>query len=291
MKNYRNSLPPLDYLLFFEAVARHGNFTRAAQELNVSQAAVSKRIKALEAMLALDLVSRSGRNVTLTPNGVKLGNTAREALDHLQSGVRQMRSITPEKLSLASNVAVSQYWLTPRINEYLIGRDAVPITLTTADRDADLFNQDNDVVIFYGADIPTGWDGKALFDEVWLPVAAPGLVAAARDVTGCTLLDFEKLTPKWVNWRDFIDLSGFTAFADAPQVKLGSYGSSLDAALRGKGLALGCAEILRSEFEAGRLVPLTDYQITTDRSYFVIWKTGQMTERTRELLRDIEIEI
>ena len=289
MKNFRGNLPPLDHLLFFEAVARHGNFTRAAEELNVSQAAVSKRIKSLEMRLGIDLLIRNGRAISLTRNGRKLAASTSEALDFLNSSLTQIRQATPDRLSLAANIAISQFWLTPRINEYLIGRNAVPITLTASDRDADLFGPDSDVIIYYSTDIPKGWDGAVLFEEVWLPVAAPGLLTGGRDITGFTLLDFEKLTPKWFNWRDFIDLTDHTGFAEAERVKLGSYGSSLDAALRGKGIALGCPDVLHYEIEANRLVPLTDYQINTGRRYFVVWKPGHMTQRIRDLLSDVGI--
>ena len=289
MKKFRSYLPPLDYLLFFEAAARHGNFTRAADELNVSQAAVSKRIKSLESQLNLELVTRNGPSISLTPTGHKLAASTTEALDFLNSSLTQIRQTNPDRLSLAANVAISQFWLTPRVNDYLITRNAVPITLTTSDRDSDLFRPENDVIIYYSTDIPRGWDGAILFDEVWLPVAAPGLITPGSEIAAQTLLDFEKLTPKWFNWQDFIGLNEHSEFAGAERVKLGSYGSSLDAALRGKGLALGCPDVLHYEIEANRLVPLTEYQIKTGRSYFVVWKPGHMTNRIRDLLSEIEI--
>ena len=289
MKNYRSNLPPLDYLLFFEAVARHANFTRAAEELNVSQAAVSKRIKSLEMRLGIELIIRHGRKVTLTQNGQRLAASTSEALDFLSTNLSQIRQTKPGRLSLAANIAISQFWLTPRINEYLIGRDAVPITLTASDRDTDLFEQDNDVIIYYSTDIPKGWDGAVLFDEVWLPVVAPDLIAGNTEVAALKLLDFEKLTPKWFNWTDFINLNDHAIFAGSERVKLGSYGSSLDAALRGKGIALGCPDVLHYEIEAKRLLPLTEYQVNTGRRYFVVWKPGQLTQHIRDLLSEIGI--
>jgi len=291
MKNFRSILPPLDYLMFFEAVARHGNFTRAAEELNVSQAAVSKRVKSLEARLGVDLVKRNGRAFTLTQQGRNLASNTTEALNFLSTSIQEIRRTNHEKLSLAANVAVSQYWLTPRINEYLIGRNAVPITLTASDRDADLFLLENDVIIYYGTSIPTGWDGALLFDESWLPVAAPDLIAEWADITALPLLDFEKLTPKWLNWSDLIDLKPYSEFVRSNRVTLGSYGSSLDGALRGKGIALGCPDVLHYEISARRLVPLMDYRVDTGRSYFVIWKPGHLTQRIRNLLAEIEIRI
>ncbi|WP_347310783.1 LysR family transcriptional regulator [Defluviimonas sp. SAOS-178_SWC] len=292
MKNFRRSLPPLDYLLFFEAVARHGNFTRAAEELNVSQAAVSKRVKVLEDWLGLPLVHRSGRNISLSRNGKTLAANATEALDYLNSCLQQMRRTTgTERLSLAANVAVAQYWLTPRINEYLLGPNAVPVTMTASDKDADLFSLETNAVFFYGSDIPTGWDGAPLFEEIWLPVAAPSLISSTSCFPTATLLDFDKLTPKWINWSDFAALSGNSEIAAAPKVNLRSYGSTLDTALRGKGIALGCPSVLQFEIEAGRLVALEDYQLRTGRSYFIIWRMGSMSDRTRALLGEVGIRV
>ena len=290
MKDYRSKLPPLDYLLFFEAVARHKSFTRAARELNVSQAAVSKRVKVLEHWLGVALITRNGPRVSLTKGGHKLASSTSEALEYLSSGVSQLRQSTHDKVSLASNVAFSQFWLTPRLNEYLLSPDAVPVTVTASDKEADILDQDNDVVIYYGGDIPTGWDGVALFDEIWQPLVAPSLLAKSPDIGTCTLLDFDKLALQWINWAGFADLTDHAEFATAPRVNLGSYGSSLDAAIRGMGLALGSADVLSYEIEARRLVPLDAYQLCTGRTYFVTWRTGTLSERSSELLRRIGID-
>ncbi|MGR3624047.1 LysR family transcriptional regulator [Pseudophaeobacter sp.] len=291
MKNYRRTLPPLDYLLFFETVARHKNFTRAAEELNVSQAAVSKRVKFLESWLGVELMTRNGRTVDLTKAGHKLAANASEALEYLALGISQLRQGSHDRLSLASNIAVSQFWLTPQVNEYLLSQDAVPVSITASNKESDVLNQDHDVVVYYGNDIPSGWEGEVLFEEVWQPVAAPSLLAKEPDLARSTLLDFDKLALKWINWPDFIDLSDSEELTAAPRVNLGSYGSSLDAAIRGKGIALGCVNVLRYEIEAGRLAPLDGYTLNTGRTYFVIWRVGTLSQRTRDLLRDVGIDI
>lgn len=291
MKNYRRTLPPLDYLLFFETVARHKNFTRAAEELNVSQAAVSKRVKFLESWLGVELMTRNGRTVDLTKAGHKLAANASEALEYLALGISQLRQGSHDRLSLASNIAVSQFWLTPQVNEYLLSQDAVPVSITASNKESDVLNQDHDVVVYYGNDIPSGWEGEVLFEEVWQPVAAPSLLAKEPDLARSTLLDFDKLALKWINWPDFIDMSDSEELTAAPRVNLGSYGSSLDAAIRGKGIALGCVNVLRYEIEAGRLAPLDGYTLNTGRTYFVIWRVGTLSQRTRDLLRDVGIDI
>ncbi|WP_238705156.1 hypothetical protein [Parasedimentitalea marina] len=88
-----------------------------------------------------------------------------------------MRQGSHDKLSLASNIAVSQFWLTPQVNEYLLSRDAVPVTVTASNNESDILNQDYDVVVYYGNDIPSGWEGEILFKEFWQPLAAPSLIA------------------------------------------------------------------------------------------------------------------
>lgn len=290
MKNFRRSLPPLDYLLFFEAVARHGSLTRAAKELNVTQAAVSKRVKLLEEMIGLSLLHRQGRNITLSEKGAKLAKSSTEALDYWSLCLQQLkRAPTENRLSLAANVAVARFWLTPRISEYLLGQNAVPVTLTSSDKDADLFVLHADATIYYGHDIPAGWEGTRLFEEVWLPVAAPGWAGRENGIATATLLDFDKLTPKWIDWADFVTIMGSSSLAKANRVNLGSYTSTVDAALRGKGIALGCPDVLHAEIEAGRLVAMQEFELRTGRSYFAIWQPGGMSDNIRALLNRVGI--
>ncbi|MEM7177748.1 MAG: LysR family transcriptional regulator [Pseudomonadota bacterium] len=290
MKNYRHLLPPLDYLLFFEAVARHRNFTRAAEELNVSQAAVSKRVKVLEDWLDMPLVYRHGRRIELSRNGENLAEKTRDSLDYLAMGLQQIRrSSDQDRLSLAASVAIAQYWLTPRINEYLLSPGAVPVTLTASDKDSDLFSSDADAILFYGPDIPVGWDGIVLFEEIWMPVAAAAQAMSFQGFETATLLDFDKLTPKWINWGDFAELTGNAQIAGAKRVNLRSYGSTLETATHGRGIALGCPDVLRNEIEAGRLVGLADFEYRTGRCNFLIWRPGHMSDRRRALLGDVGI--
>jgi LysR family glycine cleavage system transcriptional activator len=289
MKNYRHSLPPLDYLVFFEAVVRHGSFTRAANELHVSQAAVSKRMKVLENLLGFPLIERNGRSIRFTPKGQKLASETNEALDYLDKSIRRMQSTKNQGLKLASNVAVSQFWLTPRINEYLLRSHPVPITLTASDKQSDMLNMENDAVIYYGTEIPLGWEGTLLFEEIWLPLIAPSISNSRSTLISNTLLDFEKLGLNWINWPDFISRTQHAGFSETHRISLGSYGNTVYAAIKGKGIALGCPDVLRNEIESGALIPLYDFQLKTQRSYFVIWKSGTMTSQLHLLLSDVGI--
>jgi DNA-binding transcriptional LysR family regulator len=278
MRNFRRTLPPLDYLLFFEAVARHKSFTKAAGELNVSQAAVSKRVKHLENWMGKPLVSRNGPKIELTADGYLLASYTTESLEHLSLCFNKIKTANDIPFTLAANTTVSQYWLAPRINDYLLSNNATPVRLTSSDRDSDLLSLDNDLVIYYGSDIPVGWDGISLFEEVWVPLISPSLINDNTDYGALTLLDFDKLAPKWINWPAFLNLVESQDFKDATQINLDTYGRSLDAAIKGKGIALGCPEVLHFELEANRLLTLDRFKIKTGRNYFAMWKSGSKNQ-------------
>lgn len=235
------------------------------------------------------MIHRHGRNINFTKDGLKLANKTSEALDHLDKCLIQLQSVSNNGLRLAANVSVSQFWLTPRINEYLLRSNPVPITSTASDKDSDLLNYENDAVIYYGEYIPKGWEGALLFKEVWLPLAAPDLPNLGSELSTNILLNFEKLTPKWINWSDLADRSDLSELSGAQRRNLGSYANTVYAAIKGKGIALGCPDVLKSEIESGRLVPLHNFQIKTERSYFVIWRSGTMTQQLRSLLNEVGV--
>lgn len=289
MKQYRQTLPPLDYLLFFEAVARHGSFTKAAAELNVSQAAVSKRVKYLEDWVGVPLVHRHGPTIKLSGDAQDIADRTAEALDHLSLCLSRILRPRDAPFTLAANTTVSHFWLGPRINDYLLGSNARPVRLTSSDRDSDLLDHENDLVIFYGSDIPNGWDGTLLFKEVWVPLVSPDLANDRTEYSALTLLDFEKLTPKWINWPAFLKKMEHPDFSQSLQINLNTYGRSLDAAIKGKGVALGCPDVLHYELEASRLVALDRFQLETGRSYFVIWKAGTMSQQIRDIMSGLRL--
>lgn len=119
MKSFRHRLPPLNGLLIFEAAARHLNFTLAAQELHVTQAAVSKQIKELEHHLGVSLFVRNGRRVALTGDGHYLQTKVGASLQFLCEAVEAVSAATPPRgIVLSANTAMSQLWLGPAMRRF-----------------------------------------------------------------------------------------------------------------------------------------------------------------------------
>ena len=173
MKRYRSSLPPLDALIFFEAAARENSFTRSAAELNVTQAAVSKRIRELEAHLGVPLFERRGRKLVLTRAGAALHDKTVMALEFLDSACKSLRDDGGEIVRIAANTAISHFWLGPRLKTFGLTDPPPAVEVRTSDRLSDIVDGENDLAVIYGYGDTPGWECTRLFPERLVAVASP----------------------------------------------------------------------------------------------------------------------
>lgn len=281
----RHALPSLRALGVFETAARHENFTAAARDLNVTQAAVSKTIQTLEADLGCALFTRSGRTIRLTRTGRALYERTRSALDYLEEGCSQIRmgsGGTP--VTIAANTAVSHFWLGSRLRRYADVAPSDSVRLITSDRDADLTDEDNDLAVLYGYDQRVGWSQAKLFDEELVPVAsrrylqeggllerlplAPPLVAEQ------TVLDYELQGAGWMNFGTWLEWAGVhTRCRDRHRV-FSSYALAIDAMLDGEGLALASRPLLSRMLAGGDVVEVSDLRLHTERAYYLGFRPG-----------------
>ena len=299
MNKFRRILPSLDALVFFEAAARLNSFTRAAGELYVTQAAVSKRIRELEARLGLALFRRDGRRLSLTPSGRRFYESTGMALEFLDDACRQAIGDQPERVRIAANSAVSLLWLPPRLRQFGLGSHSANVNLATSDRLADTLDIDNDLVVAYGTgDIP-GWKTELLFTENLVPVATPDYLESIGigDVVELawlefdqlpTLLEYERLAPDWINWQVWIEQTGIAELAACPIESCRTYARAIGAALEGRGLALGSRGLIDDELDAKRLQVVGERELVSDRGYYLASperrKPGPGAQALRQLL-------
>jgi LysR family glycine cleavage system transcriptional activator len=281
MKKYRRHLPSLDALVFFEAAARHNSFTRAAGELYVTQAAVSKRIRELEARLGIELFHRDGRRLSLTDSGRSFYHRVSMAMEYLDDACALAAEAQVETIRIAANSAVSLLWLAPRLRAFGLGESSANVSLFTSDNVSDTIDPQHDLVISYGQGDHPGWSSELLFSERLVPVAAPGyleslgIAADASPRSGdqawqrCKLLEFERLAPDWINWRLWLERMPDSPLAGCARITCRNYSQAIGAALQGKGLALGSRGLIDDELEAGRLRVLGDAQLETGRAYYL----------------------
>lgn len=291
MSAYRKSLPPLDTLVFFEAAMRHSSFTGAAEELFVTQAAVSKRIRQLEVWLGTDLFDRSGRRLAPTAAGTYLADKAGMTLDFLEQALAALKVPERPSLRLASVTALSTFWLQPRLKDFALSDMACQFTLTTADDLSELLNPEHDLVLLHGDGRWPGWRAEPLFPEVVVPVGTAEVVETV--ITGSAgslppLLQYPRVAPNWIDWPGWIKRTGRATYRDHPIAPCASYNQSIGRALKGQGLALGTLPLLGAEIASGALVALPGGAFATGSSYFIACPAtrplGPDAERLRSVL-------
>nr|WP_298249306.1 LysR substrate-binding domain-containing protein [uncultured Halomonas sp.] len=295
MKSFRHRLPPLNALLVFEAAARRQNFSHAARELHVSQAAVSQQVRALETYLETPLFRRSGRGVTLTSRGEQLQDRVNSAFSYLVDSVEAVTLPQAETgISLAANTAVSHLWLGPALHAFRRSypAEAVQLRLVTSDHSRDLVADDVDIAILYDSPPRHEWLLEPLFEECLFPVAAPAYLDrhgrrldTLESLLEHRLLDFERIEPNWVNWERWLASLGVETMTLAAEAVFNSYSLLLDAAEQGQGVALGTRHQVEARLSDGTLERLGHYEVTTGSHYWLACRRREHERHEVALLR------
>ena len=276
MRKY--ALPALSQLHSFEAVARRKSFTAAADELCLTQSAVSRQIKALESSLGRPLFRRKHRAIELTSEGYRLFEAVTRGLDEIARCVSEVRAVneTPQ-ITVAASVAFSYYWLMPRLERFTERFPNIDLRVLATDQQADLQRGDTDIAILYGQG---SWDGVQtvrLFGERVYPVCSPGYLQAhpdllfPSDVLNQTLVHLDGGGNIWgaVDWQVWLAQNGVTEHPQRRGISLNSYPMVLQGAESGRGIALGWSYITDAMLADGRLVCPVGTPLDTQNSYYV----------------------
>jgi len=201
MKRYRTQLPPLDTLIFFECALRWGSFTKAADELLVSQAAVSKRIRQLEQWLGVDLFSRDAQKLRPTQAGLLLGEKVVSVLDFLLIALNQIQMPPDPVVRIGATMGIGTFWLQPRLQKFSFNNLSCTYSLTLAVTAHNFFDGDYDLLVLYGDGKIPGWATCKIIDKELVPMVSPSLAEQVMKNPGCVpLLDYRCRSPEWINW-------------------------------------------------------------------------------------------
>ncbi len=293
-------LPPLKSLRYFDAAAKTLSFTRAADELFVTQAAVSHQVKALEEFLGVALFIRKNRRLHLSEEGQAYWPAIRKIFEQLADATAQLKSsgaTGPLTVSVAPSFAVT--WLVPRLSQFNERYPDIDVRMKADDELADFVRDDVDMQIFFGNhdDNHEGYDDdldvQCLLEEKLAPVCSPDLLKGRRrpletpdDLRYHTLLHDES-TDDWKNWLKMAGVEGVnlntgTIFSHSNLV--------LQAARYGQGIAIGHSVLAQSDIELGRLVKLFDLELTSNYSYDIVcpkmWADKPKIKAFRDWLLD-----
>lgn len=272
---------PLEAFRVFDAACRHMNFSRAGRELNITQAAVSRRIKGLEGHLGADLFTRRGKNLELTPPGERLFQRVRATLDYLEESLEPFRAGAGQTISIAASGSVSHLWLGRRLRDFGKANAGLSIRLLTSDSPSDLASENNDLVILYCLGEHPRWSLTPLLAEELAPVAAPDYLQSRQivdpaavtpaDLARLDLIDYDRFNANWVSFRQWFDRIGVHGEARGaqPRFTFSTYLMAVDAAIRGDGVALGSLGLLREALDDGRLVTLGTRSLKTGYGYYL----------------------
>ncbi|MDP6788489.1 MAG: transcriptional regulator GcvA [Rhodospirillales bacterium] len=266
-------LPPLNALRVFEAAARHLSFTRAARELNVTQAAVSHQIKGLEAHLGLKLFRRLSRTLLLTDQGQAYFPPVRDALAALAQATKRLEAQDAGgTITVSTLTSFAANWLVPRLRRFRALCPDVDVHISTTDDVVDFGRDDVDMAIRYGGGVWRGLDAVRLMTEEVFPVCSPSLLEDGpplrnpADLGRHTLLH-DDMREDWQMWllaagADHLDATRGPGFQHSNLV--------VQAAVAGEGVALGRSVLVADDLAQGRLVKPFDTSLPAEYAYYVV---------------------
>jgi LysR family glycine cleavage system transcriptional activator len=239
----------LDLLKGFEAAARHLSFTRAAQELFLTQSAISREIKTLEEQLGQPLFTRINRGLRLTETGQILYRAVGEALALIDEATdRLSASGAAETLTVTTSVPLASMWLVPKLRQFVRLHPEVDVRSVAADQRLDLERERLDIALraaASGASVP---GAEPLFDVEFFPVCAPALrsdrmrpLKSPADLANHVLLDLETVTTRgpWSDWGPWLEAMKLSNLKPAGTLRFSHYDQVVHAAIDGSGIAIG----------------------------------------------------
>jgi LysR family glycine cleavage system transcriptional activator len=263
-------LPSLTALRAFEAAARHLSFTRAAEELSVTQGAVSHQVKALEGELGFKLFLRQHQGLVLTEAGQHCQTVAREAFDRLAAGIARVRGRAQNSvLSVSVLPSFAAKWLMPRLPRFLSAHPEVDLRVSAFERLVKFDTEDVDLGVRLGSGTWPGMHAVLLMADEIFPVCSPRLLGALRrprDLARANLIHMEGHN-KWGEWLAKagvagVDLSRGVVF---DQVSFG-----INAAIDGQGVVLARLSLVVEDLLAGRLARPFALTLPIDKPYYVV---------------------
>lgn len=269
----RRYLPSISLLSAFEVAARTQSFTKAAQELHLTQSAVSRQIKALEEQIGVTLFTRVRQTVELTAAGESYAADVREALHKIGNASMQLQ-VNPQGgvLNIAVLPTLGSRWLAPRLSGFQVKKPGVTVNITTRLSPFDINAETFDAAIHFGPLIWPDVSSAFLMYETVLPVCSPDFLESHRfscvkDLLCAPLIHLSSRPDAWMHWcqaqgAPAEDMTGmiFDQFATAAQ-----------AAQHGLGVALLPEFLIKNELHSGALVSALDLPLKSEDAYYLVW--------------------
>ena len=271
-------LPPLNALKAFETAARHLSFTKAAEEMYVTQAAISHQIKALEDHLGLKLFMRKNRSLLLTEEGQSYFLDIKEIFLQLHESTEKLLARGAKgSLTVCLQPSFAIQWLVPRLNQFSEQHPDIDVRIKAVDLDEGSLTDDVDVAIYYGRGSWRNLHADKLHTEYLLPVCSPLLLNSSKPLQEPTDLQYHNLLHDGSRraWKAWFTTQNFKHF-NVNQGPIFSHSSMvLQAAIHGQGVALAHNVLARPDINSGRLIVPFNHVLISKDAYYLVCRESQ----------------
>jgi LysR family glycine cleavage system transcriptional activator len=273
--------PGLRSLRAFDAAARNLSFTKAADELHVTPAAISHQIRELEEQIGASLFARTSRSMRLTREGQILREAAAEALETIGRSLQRIRKLKNQKqIKVSATPSLGAKWLVPRLDRFMAEVPGAEVRLDVSSALTDFDRDDVDVAIRFGQGNYPGLRVDLLFLDTVFPVCSPKLMEGAkpirkpRDLLQHPLihLDWDAQGLPWPNWRMWMQAAGVHDYEEVGGLRFRQTSFAIEAAIDGQGVALGDSNLVADDIAAGRLIKPFELSLRAPPqfSYYII---------------------
>jgi len=294
MKNFNINIASTRALILFDAAAKTGSFSRAAEFAHVGQPAISHSVRQLESSLGVKLFHRLHRGVELTSAGEILAQRVSAGLLEIRTGIEEVQSkkMTPQRITLLVSTSLASYWLMPRLGRFKLSCSEIDLRCITMDTDRDVPLAEFDLCIALGSKQWSNMQRWWFADEELFPVCSPDYLAGhellkqPENLINHELLHLEEHYHSrfdWKKWFTHFEIyhrqlpSGWTS---------NDYSIVIQAALEGQGVAIGWRHIVQPLVEQGLLVRPLKHSIKTDNPFFISAPAGDELSQSAIVLRD-----
>jgi len=272
----------------FEAAARHQSFTRAAEELGMTQAAVSYQIKILEDRVGAPLFVRMPRQVVLTAKGRQLAPAVTEAFEALRAAFAGVEEAVQSVLSITTLTTFAANWLVPRLGRFQQLHPNIAVQINVSGQVVEFAQSEFDLAIRSGNGQWPGLEAHLLFPNLFTPVCSPDLIRGIELREPADILKFPIISPGDPWWQDWFAAAGIknVDLSHHPDNSLGIQQFEGMAAMAGQGFALINPYFFPADLAAGRLVQPFDLLATSERGYWLVYPKARRRSAKIEAFRD-----
>ncbi|PCH66271.1 MAG: transcriptional regulator [Rhodobacteraceae bacterium] len=278
MLKLHHSLQSLNHLAAFEASARLCSFTKAAEELGVSQPAISQSIRRLEAAIGIQLFRRNHRIISLTDAGAALKDDVTQGLERIEHSIKLLQQRSQgQHVTLSVSSAFAHYWLVPRLQDFRATHPEIDLRMQQTDMDLDLAQEGISLAVWRGTGRWRGYESILLAHESISALASPAWIArnpridTLEQLKKCRLITLEEPHRYRPEWKDFFAAFGQAYTDDGTGLRLNDYALVLQAALAGEGVVFGWNHVAQSLVDAGLLVQIGNWTWHSGAGFYLVW--------------------